>query len=74
MIVTLLVPLAIRLVFGAQVDHVGEEGTGVKSGGIFLPLTALGLDVGKKNPGGLAQIVKDEREELLLIVLDTILS
>ena len=62
MIGTLLVPFAGRLVVSIQVDHVGDEGTSVESGGIFYPLAALALDVGKEIPGGLAQIVGGECE------------
>ena len=32
---TLLVPFSIILVVSIQVDHVGDEGTGVESGGVF---------------------------------------
>ena len=41
----MFVPFAGRLIFIIQVDHVGNEGTGVKSGGPFYPLTALELDI-----------------------------
>ena len=55
---TLLVPLTGRLVFSIQFDHVGDEGTGVESRGIFNPLAVLALDVGKEIPSNFSQIVE----------------
>ena len=59
-VVTLLVPLAGILVVGLQVSHVGDESTGVESGGLLCPLAALVLYVCKEISGCLSQIVKGE--------------
>ena len=59
---TLIVPLAGRLVVGVQVDHVGDEGTGVESGGLFHTLDVMALDVGKKIPGSISQLIGGECE------------
>ena len=45
---TLLVPFDSRLVVSIQVYHVGDEGNGVESKGLFHSLTALALDVGEE--------------------------
>ena len=70
MIGTLLFPLTAIFVFGVQVDNVCYEGTGIESGGIFHPLSALAIDVGKEIPRSLAQLVEDECEEPLIVVID----
>ena len=48
---TLLVSLTSIFVVGVQVNHVGNEGTGVDSGGIFHSRAALALDVCKEISG-----------------------
>ena len=42
---TLLVPLAVRLVFCVQVNHIRDEVTDVECGRILHPLAALAPDV-----------------------------
>ena len=59
---TLLVPFSGRLVVIIQVDHVGDEGTGVESGGLFHTLDVMALDVGKKIPGSISQLIGGECE------------
>ena len=55
---TLLVRINGRLVFGVQVNHVGDEVTGVESGEFLHPLAALALGVCEEIHGCLAHIVE----------------
>ena len=73
MIGTLITLLSGRLVVSVQVNHVGNEGTGVESGRFIHPLAVLALDVCEEIPGCLAQIVKGECLKTLIVVIDDFL-